>query len=206
MPTPDRPLRSRDGFVALTSFADADLQPLREVLARSYTDPVHGWRMWNCDTADDLVNLLASAQTGAAGAFWLLTCGTQVAGLAGVQKYRGVRETLSTTSYLDPSVRGIGVNRTIKSLFAAAASRARVQLVATVALENNRSNAAMRNLLGASVKPQTVSEGWREPEEAALLYTLPACIPDTPEIWDDEAVESCARAFRALVWPFTMAA
>ena len=196
----DVTLRDTSGQLLLVPLHRADLAELAEVLDRTFTDPALGWRMYDLDRASDAVRLMASAHGTRNAVFWAVLCDQQTVGVFGVTRHLGTGGGVATTTYLDGPVRGTGLNGELKNLVRDGAAQGGVRLVASVARDNLRSNAAMRSLVAAEPTPVT------EPCAPEVnLYTFPLS-PSASGHWPARAVDIVAGLLEELTGPQVLAA
>ena len=194
-------LSDATGEIALVPLHRADIPKLVEVLDRTYSDPDLGWRMYGADRASDAVRLMRSAHDTCNGMFWAVLCDGQIVGVFGVARYLGVEGDVATATYLDGPARGTGLNSELKNLVRDGAAQCGVRLVASVARDNARSNAAMRTVVHAD--PSTVYEPWARRE--ANVYAFPLA-RSASSLWPQCAVDAVAALIGQLATPALLAA
>lgn len=183
----------------MVPFHLADAQQLIELVAPSHNDPVLGWAPLGNATPHEFVNNRVRTHAEGSSRHWMIFQDAQLAGFFGVRFYRGRVNSVGTDTYLLPQFRGGGLNRRIKALAWASSLVVDVDLVASVALENPRSQRAMEKLLNPIVV-ESVFESWYP--RHARLYLMSASeqisTGDGTE-WCDEAITEVSAAMRFLV-------
>lgn len=183
----------------MVPFHLADAQQLIELVAPSHNDPVLGWAPLGNATPHEFVNNRVRTHAEGSSRHWMIFQDAQLAGFFGVRFYRGRVNSVGTDTYLLPQFRGGGLNRRIKSLAWLASVAAGVDLVASIAWENARSQRAMEKLLHP-LSVESVFEPWYP--RHARLYLLSAAeqigTGDGTE-WCPEAVESVNAGMQFLV-------